>query len=249
MRKILITNDDGIKSGGIIRLAQAALEFGDVWVVAPEGERSSMSHRVTLNRDFYVWPADFPVKTDDESHKIHAFACSGTPADCARIGILNIVPEKPDVVFSGINFGYNAATDTQYSATIGAALEAAFQGITAIAFSEGADFANRANSIHEVTDRYLRDIIAELIDKRLPANQIWNVNFPMCHLNECRGILRDRTVSSDVLFEDRYTMKPDTTGRYVCHVNGTRRNTAAEGTDLKALFDNYVSIGTVTNIS
>ena len=237
MRKILITNDDGINSDGILRLVQTALEFGEVWVVAPDSQRSSMSHSATLTRDFSVWKSEFPVSG------VHAFATSGTPSDCVRIGVLGIMPEKPDVVFSGINYGYNAATDLQYSATAGGALEAAFQGIRAVAFSEGAD------ECHEVTDHYLRDVIAALIDKPLPPHKIWNVNFPYCKLSECRGILRDRTVSSDVFYNDSYSMKPDGSGRYICHVIGERKYTADEGTDLRALFDNYVSIGQVTNIS
>ena len=111
--------------------------------------------------------------------KVYAYACDGTPADCVRIGGLNIVPGKPDHVFAGINYGYNVATDLQYSATAGAAFEASFQRIHAIAFSED------ACEMHEVTDRYLQEIIAELLDKPLTVNQIWNVNFPGCRLEEC----------------------------------------------------------------
>lgn len=237
MRKILITNDDGIRSDGIIRLAEAAKSFGEVYVVAPDSQRSSMSHSVTLNRDFMVWESDFPVDG------VHAYACSATPADCVRIGVLNIVPDGVDNVFSGINFGYNSATDIQYSATVGAAFEAAFQKIHAIAFSEDTE------GVHEVTEHYLHDIIAELINKPLSENQIWNVNFPCCRLSECHGILRDRKVSNDVFYRDSYEMHQDEEGRYVCHVLGNRSYIAADGTDLRALYDNYVSIGVVNNVS
>lgn len=132
MKKILITNDDGIDSDGIIRLAKIAVEFGEVWVVAPESQRSAMSHSVTLRHGIEAWKVDFPVSG------VHAYACDGTPADCVRIGVLNIVPGKPDHVFSGINYGYNVASDIQYSATAGAAFEAAFQKVHTIAFSEDA---------------------------------------------------------------------------------------------------------------
>ena len=192
MRKILITNDDGINADGIIRLAQAATEFGEVWVIAPDSQRSAMSHSITLRHSVDAWKVDFPVPG------VHAYACSGTPGDCVRIGSLNIVPEKPDHVFSGINYGFNAASDIQYSATAGAAFEAAFQGIHTIAFSED------ACEIHEVTERYLKEIIAELLNKPLGVNQIWNVNFPGCQLAECNGILRDRKVSTDAFYVDRY---------------------------------------------
>lgn len=237
MKKILITNDDGIDADGIVRLARAATEFGEVWVVAPDSQRSAMSHSVTLRHSIDAWKVDFPVPG------VHAYACDGQPADCVRIGALNIVPGKPDYVFSGINYGYNAATDLQYSATAGAAFEAAFQKIHTIAFSE------EACGNHEVTDQYLQEIIAELVEKRLGANQIWNVNFPGCGLAECKGILRDRKVSTDVFYMDRYNESVVSEGRISYMVEGIRNYNAEEGTDLKAIFDYYVSVGVVANIS
>ena len=237
MRKILITNDDGINADGIIRLAQAATEFGEVWVIAPDSQRSAMSHSITLRHNVDAWKVDFPVPG------VHAYACSGTPGDCVRIGSLNIVPEKPDHVFSGINYGFNAASDIQYSATAGAAFEAAFQGIHTIAFSED------ACEIHEVTERYLKEIIAELLNKPLGVNQIWNVNFPGCQLAECNGILRDRKVSTDAFYVDRYIETTVSEDKVSYMVEGIRNYSALEGTDLKAIFDNYISIGIATNIS
>lgn len=237
MKKILITNDDGINSNGIIRLAEAAKEFGDVWVVAPESQRSAMSHSVTLRHSVEVWEVDFPVPG------IQAYACNGTPADCVRIGSLNIVPEKPDHVFSGINYGYNVASDLQYSATAGAALEAAFQKIHAIAFSED------AKEEHEVTDQYIKEIMAELIDMPLGTNEIWNVNFPACKINECRGILRNRTVSLENFYNDRYNETVVSEKKKSYMVEGIRNYEASEGTDLKAVFDRYISIGKVCNLS
>ena len=237
MKKILITNDDGIDSDGIIRLAKIAVEFGEVWVVAPESQRSAMSHSVTLRHGIEAWKVDFPVSG------VHAYACDGTPADCVRIGVLNIVPGKPDHVFSGINYGYNVASDIQYSATAGAAFEAAFQKVHTIAFSED------ACEIHEVTDRYLKEIMAELIEKPLLINQIWNVNFPGCRLAECKGILRDRKVSADEFYKDRYTETKVLEGRISYMVEGIRNFKATEGTDLKAILDQCVSIGIATNIS
>ena len=237
MRKILITNDDGIDSDGIVRLAKVAIEFGEVWVVAPDSQRSAMSHSITLRHSIEAWKVDFPVPG------VHAYACDGKPADCVRIGALNIVSGQPDHVFSGINYGYNVASDLQYSATAGAAFEAAFQKIHTIAFSED------ACELHEVTDRYLKEIIAELLEKRLERNQIWNVNFPGCRLSECNGILRDRQVSTEVYFEDRYMETKVSEERISYMVEGIRNYNASEGTDLKAILDNWVSIGIATNIS
>ena len=235
--KILITNDDGINASGIIRLAEVAKKFGEVWVVAPDGQRSAMSHSITLRTYIDVYPdKTFPVEG------VHAYKCSGTPGDCVRVGVLNIVPGKPDVVFSGINYGYNLASDIQYSATAGAAFEAAFQGVHTIAFSEG------MSECHEVTDRYLEEIIAELIDKKLEEGQIWNVNFPDCKLDEFKGILRNRIVSRQAFFSDSYTEERLENEGIRFMVNGKYTGAGEEGTDFGAVINNYVSIGVVSNI-
>ena len=236
MRSILITNDDGICADGIIRLARAAQRFGAVWVVAPETQRSAASHSITLHGSVDVFPHDFPVEG------VHAFACSGTPGDCVRVGSLNVMPQKPDAVLSGINHGYNAASDIQYSATAGAAFEAAFQEIPSrIAFSEG------TNDHPELADTYLPELLGELLELPLGAGQIWNVNFPGCSLAECRGILRGRKVSRGMIFRDSYTEEPIPGGvRYT--VSGAYNEDCEPGTDLRALFDCYVSVGTANNI-
>jgi 5'-nucleotidase len=235
---ILITNDDGIEADGLIRLAEAAKEFGEVWVVAPKRERSAASHSITLRRHIDVYPHnDFPVEG------VKAYHCSGKPADCVRVGALAVMPEKPDLVLSGINYGYNSATDIQYSATVGAAFEAAFQGIHAIALSEG------FSKCHEVTDKYLHDLIAELIDVPLKYGQVHNVNFPDCPLSECKGVLYDRKVSRGTFYIDSYKeveKLPDGGSRLM--VDGKYNEDAEEGTDFKAIVDKYVSVGIVNNI-
>lgn len=237
MRKILITNDDGIQADGIIRLAKAAVKFGEVWVVAPESQRSAMSHSITLRSPFEAWPVDFPVEG------VHAYACSGTPADCVRIGCRNIVPGKPDHVLSGINYGYNMASDLQYSATAGAAFEAAFQKVHTIAFSE------HFEPMHETTDKYLEEILEKLLEEPLEPFQIWNVNFPGCTLAECKGVMWDVKVSRDDFYDDHYneTKLPD--GKISYMVEGVRNYEAMEGTDLWGILNDYVTVGIATNIS
>ncbi len=235
---ILITNDDGIEADGIVRLTKVAREFGEVWVVAPESQRSAASHSITLRDAIDIYPAvDFPIDG------IKAFACSGTPGDCVRVGGLSVMPIRPDVVLSGINYGYNAASDIQYSATCGAAFEAAFQGCHAIALSEG------ACDCHEVTDKYLRQVLTELIDSPLEAGYIHNVNFPGCALTDCKGILYDRKVSRGMFFKDKYNQleKLDNGGiRYM--VEGHPSSDCEPDTDFRAIVDGYVSIGVVNNI-
>ncbi|MCR5503511.1 MAG: 5'/3'-nucleotidase SurE [Lachnospiraceae bacterium] len=236
-RSILITNDDGIDAEGLKRLVIASCAFGDVTVVAPSSQRSAASHSITLHSTIDVFPHDIGVEG------VKAYSCSGTPADCVRVGSLSIMEKRPDFVFSGINRGYNVASDIQYSATAGAAFEGAFQGYLSIAFSEGFE------GLHEVTDAYLPGLIGELIERPFIPGRIINVNFPECTLEECGGILYDRTVSTRMIYRDTYkeTEKlPD--GGVRLMVDGHRNYEAEEGTDLRAIFDRFVSVGTVPNI-
>lgn len=237
-RKILITNDDGIKSERLLHLINVAKEFGEIWVVAPDDQRSACSHSITVHGTIDIYPYDIGIEG------VKAFTCSTTPGDCVRVGSLAVMPYKPDVVLSGINRGYNSATDIQYSGTCGAAFEASFQGYLGIAISEG------FRGVHEVTDHYLRDILAEVIDKKLEFGQIWNINFPECPLSECKGVLRDRFASRGKFYDDTYKVveELDRGGkRYV--INGREVRQTEEGSDLKALFDNYVSVGIVNNVA
>ena len=237
MRNILITNDDGILDSGIIRLAEAATAFGQVWVVAPDGERSAASHAISLHNAIDVYPHDFPVEDT------RAYTCSGTPADCVRVGSLYVMPQKPDLVLSGINRGYNVATDIQYSGTAGAAFEGAFQGILSAALSE------QAESCHEVAEHYLPELLAELLTMQLDYGQIVNINFPGCPLSECKGVLRDRPVSRGAFYRDTYeAVKTLPDGGLRLMVHGEYNEDAEPGTDFRAVTERYVSVGIASNI-
>ncbi len=153
------------------------------------------------------------------------------------------MPEKPDVVLSGINDGYNVATDIQYSATAGAAFEASFQGYHAIALSEcfGAP--------HEVTDKYLKDMIKEGLDIELDYGEIVNINFPGCKLSDFKGIQRGVKVSRNAFFIDRYKVVEELENggiRYM--VDGVHKAVPEEGTDYGAVLGNYISVGKVNNV-
>ena len=239
-RRILITNDDGIKSEGLLRLVKEAVKYGEVWIVAPESERSAASHSITLRHEIDVYPVEYDVQSE---YSVHAYSCSGTPGDCVRVGCTAIVPDKPTVVFCGINFGYNVASDIQYSATCGSAFEAEFQGIPAIAFSEG------VGECHEVSDRYLGEIMEKLIDTEFMPGMIYNVNFPFCPLVECKGVLYDREVSRGMVYKDGYkVVKKLENGGLSYMVDGVFTPEAEEGTDYRAVLDHYVSVGKVQNV-
>ena len=237
MHTILITNDDGITADGLYRLAKEAQNFGKVYIVAPDGQRSAASHSITLHGTIDIFPYEYPLGG------VKVWTCSGTPADCVRVGSLYLMPQKPDVVLSGINKGYNTATDIQYSGTVGAALEAAFQGCKGIAISE------QDCNCHEVTDHCLHDLLAELLETELLPDQILNVNIPGCKLSECSGILRNRTVSRSMFFTDRYRKITDLPKDGIrLEVDGLYSEEAEAGTDMRAVIDRYISIGIVNRI-
>lgn len=234
---ILLTNDDGIKAGGLARLINAAKEFGEVWVVAPDGERSASSHCISLEEEMDIYPYDYG------DNAVRAFTCSGTPADCVRVGSLSVMPYPPDVVISGINDGYNSATDIQYSGTCGAAFEASFQGYNAIALSEG------RGGVHEVTDKYLKEVLSEVISKKNEFGWMWNINFPNIPLADFQGILRDRSVSQGLFFKDSYKVVkelPNGGKRY--KIDGRIIKECESGSDLRAILDGYISISYVNNM-
>lgn len=237
MRTILVVNDDGIGANGIQRLAKALTKYGKVYVIAPEKERSAASHSIVFRRPIAVEPYDFPVEG------VTAYTCDGQPADCVRLGCLALLPEKPDVVFSGINHGYNVGTDIQYSATVGAAFEADYLGCHAVAVSEGMFDAN------VVTDAYLDEIIAKTIDMEVPKGYIINVNVPDGDLSEIKGFKTGVTVAREYFHEDTYTKVEEMeNGGMKFEVSGVLVNNVIPGTDYEAVFNKYISVGIVSNI-
>ena len=234
MKRILITNDDGIRSSGIIRLAEAARALGDVTVIAPDREHSAKAHSISILEPVDFIPYAFPVPG------VTAWVCSGTPSDCVRVGLAYLLPQKPDLVLSGINCGFNIASDIQYSATVGAALEAAHQGIPAAAFSEPRD------PDHSVTDHFLPGVL-DLLEKELPGRDaILNINFPLA---SCSGILTGRTVSSGSMFRGSYHLTERLPGGGLRLSAGWEPDNACDdGSDFRAVLDHYISIGVVRNI-
>lgn len=235
--KILVVNDDGISSPGIVRLAENAAKFGDVWVIAPARQCSGMSQKLTIFENMEVRQVDFPVPV------MAAYSLDGTPADCVKVAVKMLLKEKPDIVFSGINFGYNAGLDIAYSGTVGATMEAAINGIPAIAFS------SQHNGSDAVAEKYIEQITGELLAKPLPLGQVWNVNFPGCPLSECKGILRDRKIAQLCFFENCYELKKrdDGSEEFVPYSDLSETVLAADGTDVHALLHGYVSIGKITS--
>ncbi len=233
--KILIVNDDGIEAYGIAKLAAMAANFGDVWVVAPEGQCSGMSQRLTIFSELNVQEREFPATVRA------AYSVSGTPADCVKVALKSLLPVWPDYVFSGINAGFNAGYDIAYSGTVGAAMEAVLHDIPAIAFSTQHDGS------YEITDKYLMPIAEELMQKS-NAGEIWNVNFPGGQACDFKGIIRGAEAAQSFFFENDY-QKLERDGKIVFtpFAKLLGPNDAPKGTDVWAVLNGYIAIGRIKN--
>ena len=141
--------------------------------------------------------------------------------------------------FQEFNSGYNTGIDILYSGTVGAAMEALANGIRSFAFS------NKNDTSWETADAYLISIVKELLDENLSMDRIWNVNFPGCELSECKGILRDRIPAKHQFYQDDYVRTNHADGSFSLRSKGVMTEKAEEGTDISALLNNFISIGSV----
>lgn len=236
--KILLVNDDGISSPGIVHLAEMAMQLGEVWVAAPSSQCSAMSQKLTIFQPLDVEEYDFPLPVAG------AYSIGGTPADCVKTALKAVLPIRPDVVFSGINIGYNAGFDIAYSGTVAAAMEAVMNGIPAIAFSAQHDGS------FAVAEARLLPIARELIALGQDAGEVWNVNFPGCALEDFKGILRGRSICKTCLYDNKYTQErlPDGSLKLTISGKPVSPDTVPEGCDVRAVLDGYISIGKVRSM-
>lgn len=167
---ILLTNDDGVHAEGIqaLRRTFEAEDGVDVVVVAPDRERSASGHALTLHRPIFANPVQMP------GTQVPMYAVTGTPADCAKLAIEELLPRRPDLVISGINRGANLGTDVIYSGTVSAAVEGTVQGIPAIA----ASLCTWAPFDYTWPARFVRDLAFRVARDGLPAGVLLNVNIP-----------------------------------------------------------------------
>ncbi|NLI13677.1 5'/3'-nucleotidase SurE [Pelotomaculum propionicicum] len=165
--RILLSNDDGIEADGLNELRAALQEKHEIYVVAPDRERSATGHKITVHRPLRVKEWTYPGSAAT------GWAVDGTPADCVKLGLEALLPEPPDLVISGINFGPNLGTDVLYSGTVSAAVEGTINGIPSLAVSlasyEFRDFSYAGD--------FIKQIIAAM-GKELPARTLLNINAP-----------------------------------------------------------------------
>jgi 5'-nucleotidase len=229
---ILVTNDDGITSPGIKVLVDAAKEFGDVCVIAPDKPQSGMGHAITVHSGIMVMPQQFEgAKT--------AFSCSGTPADCVKLGKYHLLKEKPDICLSGINHGANMSLNVIYSGTMSAALEGALEGIPSI----GISLCNNDRDISLDAAKKVTKIILDTFLFNKPDNNLClNVNIPDIPFSKIKGLKFCRQGEGN--WQEYYEEHKNKDGEEYLWLTGKFRNFEKQSTDtdLWALDNDYVSV-------
>jgi 5'-nucleotidase len=229
---ILVTNDDGITAPGIRTLIEVMKTIGEVVVVAPDSPQSGMGHAITVNNTLYL----NKVSASDSS--ILEYTCSGTPVDCVKMAINEILHRKPDLCVSGINHGSNSSINVIYSGTMSAAVEAGIEGIPAIGFSL-CDYNWNAN--FEPTKAFVEKITRQVLQNGLPSNTVLNVNFPNLEETNINGIKICRQAKA--FWQEKFDKRKTPTGKEYYWLTGEFINQdKGEDTDEWALANGYISI-------
>lgn len=230
--RILLTNDDGINAPGLEVMESISRELSDdIWIVAPELEQSGKGRAISLTE--FVRVREIEPKR---------FAVNGTPSDCVLIALDQLMDVKPDLILSGVNAGQNIAEDTTFSGTIAAALFGMQHGIPSIALSQSKGFQNPHSCPWETPLAWGAKVLRPLIEKGWPEDLILNVNFPDRAPDEVSGIMMTRQGFRDERII-RTEAREDLRGNayYWIGYRGKLSN-PDEGTDLRAIYDGYVSV-------
>lgn len=229
---ILVTNDDGITAPGLRTLIAVMKTIGDVVVVAPDSPQSAMGHAITINSTLHVEKVTIDDGNQDE------YSCSGTPADCVKLGVREVLNRKPDLCVSGINHGSNSSINVIYSGTMSAALEAGIEGIPAIGFSL-LDYNWSANFEH--CKSFVKTIAENVLKNGLPNGVVLNVNIPNIEAKAIKGIKICRQAKAN--WVEEFDKRTNPMGREYYWLTGKFVNLDnGEDTDEWALENNYVSI-------
>ena len=229
---ILVTNDDGITAPGILALIEVMETLGDVVVVAPDSPQSGMGHAITINNTLHL------DKVSKKGEKTQKYSCSGTPADCVKIAVNEVLDRKPNLCVSGINHGSNSSINVIYSGTMSAAIEAGIEGIPAIGFSN-LNYNWEAN--FEASKKYVKRITKNALKHGIAEGVILNVNIPDLEEKDIKGIkvCRQARANWKEKFDKRKTPQGKDyywlTGKFVNYDNGS-------DTDEWALKEGYVSV-------
>jgi len=229
---VLVTNDDGIHAPGLAALREAARSFGDVSVVAPLHEQSGVGHGITLTHPLRISPVH-------HNGDFLGNAVTGTPADCVKLALSSSEVPRPDVIFSGVNFGHNLGIHVLYSGTVAAAVEGSMYGIPAVAlsvsFSEDPDFATAAavgcDAIRPLVERMTRG----------DGPRVLNVNVPALPRDRIRGV-RAASQSCRAYTGEMERRTDPRGGEYYWLSGGRMPEGVEEGSDLDIQSQGYVTV-------
>ncbi|RDV01084.1 5'/3'-nucleotidase SurE [Undibacter mobilis] len=231
--RILITNDDGVHAPGLVACEKIARAISDdVWIVAPETDQSGVSHSLSLNDPLRL-------REIGERH----FAVKGTPTDCVIMGVRHIMPDKPDLVISGVNRGRNVAEDVLYSGTVAGAKEATVLGIPSFALSQAYAFTTKHLPHWQTGIAHGPALIQKIFKQGLPKDVMVNINFPDCLPEEVEGVAVSTQGKRDAEFL-KIDARHDGRGNpyYWIAIARGLKPTAPPGSDLAALDNKKISV-------
>lgn len=237
--KILISNDDGIAANGIRVLTKALAEEHDVYVIAPDRERSAAGHSLTLHTPLRV------EELEAITGAKRTWVTTGTPGDCVKIGINAILSddEQPDIVISGINHGPNLGSDILYSGTVSCAMEGAMMGIPSIAVSLASMQCDYDD--FKFTASFINALLKKLKSFPFPPKSILNVNVPSLDAEDIAGVAITELGSR--MFTNTYEKRVDPRGKVYYWMAGELTNEPSDAnTDIAAVRNNKISITPVT---
>ncbi|RPF49682.1 5'-nucleotidase /3'-nucleotidase /exopolyphosphatase [Thermodesulfitimonas autotrophica] len=227
--RILLTNDDGIFAEGISVLRKALEKTAEIYVIAPDRERSATGHSITVHRPLRVREAGF------RSPRVRGWVVDGTPADCVKLGLEALLPEKPDLLIAGINLGPNVGTDVLYSGTVSAAVEGIINGIPSLAVS----LATHQEPDFSWAVRFVVSFLPEFTRQVVPAGTLLNINVPP-------GVPRGVKITKlgNIRYVNVIDMRTDPRGRTYFWMAGEPLdlNGNDPDTDVRAVKDGFISI-------
>ena len=228
---IFITNDDGIFSKGIRTLIETVSPYGQLVIVAPDKPQSGMGHAITINNILRMSKSD--IFEDAES-----YTCTGTPVDCVKLAIYELMKRKPDIILSGINHGANTCTSVLYSGTMSAAVEGSMEGIPSIGFSL-TDYHSDAD--FTVAKQVVKETMEKILKNPMPRGISLNINIPKIKMSEYKGLKVCR--AAHAYWEDRFDKRQDQYGTPYYWLTGEFSNEdKGEDTDLFALGKGFASV-------
>lgn len=230
---ILVTNDDGIRSRGLELLAKELEKLGEVWIIAPDRERSAVSHSFTMHH---------PIRVTELGER--TFIIDGTPSDCVMFGTRGFLKTPPALVASGINRGPNLGIDIVYSGTVAAAHEGHLCGIPSLAVSM--NVAEEGNYLFESGARFAGKMAKEMLSRHMPDGSFVNINVPNKPWDEIQGVAVTRL--GQRIYHDRIIKRTDPQGREYFWIGGDAPSwVKAEGTDFHALEEDKISVTPLGN--